>query len=256
VSGVRDDEPAAGVLRLTIDRPERRNALDLEVLGALAAAVRGSSAACIVIRGAAPAFSAGYDLRALPASGSEEFAAAADALIANPDHDVFAAIEAQSATVVAAIDGPALGGGLELAIACDLRLASSRARLGMPARDLGLVYSHSGVQRFLDTCGAALTKELFLGGRIFEGEAARLAGLVGAVAAPAELDGLALDLARRIAAAPPLAVGGNKRLIDGCRRAGGSEEQLRSLRRRSLGSEELRRRVGAFVARTGSERPC
>jgi enoyl-CoA hydratase/carnithine racemase len=251
MSALRRETPSDGVEVLTLARPERRNALDLDLLTALARAVRSTDARAIVIRGEAPAFSSGYDLRSLPAAEDEAFAAAAEALVASPDHDVFGAIESSPATVIAAIDGVALGGGLELAIACDLRLAATGSRLAMPARDLGLVYSHRGVHRFLRACGETVTAELFLGARSYDADAAVAAGLVGEAVDPKDLDARALEIASAAASAPRLAMRDNKRLIHALAGpAPAPESELRALRTASLAGTDFRTRVAAFVTRS------
>jgi enoyl-CoA hydratase/carnithine racemase len=251
MSGLRRESPRGGVEVLTLSRPERRGALDPETLAALAGAVRGTDARAIVLRGEAPAFSAGYDLRSLPTTDDDSFVEAAEALVAAPDHAAFEAIESSPATVIAAIDGVALGGGFELALACDLRLAAVGSRFAMPARDLGLVYSHSGIRRFLRACGETTTAELFLGARSYDAEQALRAGFVGEVVEPEELDRRCLEIASAAADAPPLPMRDNKRLIRALSASADvpPEKELRALRSRSLASAEFRERVGAFVAR-------
>ena len=108
---------------------------------------------------AGPVFSAGYDIGGLP---RDEFAHRAEALVAHPFHDAIAALEAFPFPAVAALNGHAIGGGLELALSCDLRLASEDARLGMPPARLGLVYSHTGLRKFVDVIGAARTQRAVL----------------------------------------------------------------------------------------------
>src|SRR6185436_12874360 len=163
------DEPAEAVARLTLNRPETRNALDHELLDGLAAAMptldRGIEKRCVLITGAGKAFSAGYDIAAIP---SESFERDAEALVAHPFHAALEAIARHPWPTVAAINGHCIGGGLELAITCDLRICAAGAQLGMPPVKLGLVYGHTGLRKFLDTVGLARTKELFFTGRNFE----------------------------------------------------------------------------------------
>ena len=123
-----------------------------------------------MITGAPPAFSAGYDIASIP---RETFERDAEALVAHPFHDAMEALAAHPWPTVAAINGHCLGGGLELAITCDLRICAAGAKLGMPPAKLGLVYGHTGLRKFLDTVGLARTKELFLTGRNFERRARR-----------------------------------------------------------------------------------
>ena len=141
------DHPAEAVARLTISNPERRNALDHEILEALAQALpeldRGIEIRCVVITGAGEVFSAGYDIAGIP---EETFAADAEALVAHPFHAAMEAVSTHPYPVLAAINGHCLGGGLELAIRCDLRLSVVSAKLGMPPAKLGLIYGHTGLQ--------------------------------------------------------------------------------------------------------------
>jgi enoyl-CoA hydratase/carnithine racemase len=146
------DEPAEAVARLTIVNPERRGALDHELLDALAEHARTLDARCLVIRGSGQVFSAGYDIGNLE---DAEFEESAERLVAHPFHDALEALEAYAYPVVGEINGHAIGGGLELALTCDIRLAARTARLGMPPAKLGLIYSHTGLQKFLDVCGPA-----------------------------------------------------------------------------------------------------
>ena len=163
------DHPAEAVARLTISNPERRNALDHEILEALAKVLpeldRGIEVRCVVITGAGEIFSAGYDIADIP---DESFATDAEALVAHPFHAAMEAVSAHPYPVLAAINGHCLGGGLELAVRCDLRLCAMRAKLGMPPAKLGLIYGHTGLRAFIDVVGLARTKELFLTGRNLE----------------------------------------------------------------------------------------
>ena len=117
------DEPAEGVARLTIANPERRGALDHELLDALAGHARTLDARCLVIRGSGPVFSAGYDIGNLEEGSFEE---SAERLVAHPFHDAIEALEAYRYPVVGEINGHAIGGGLELALTCDIRVAAQR----------------------------------------------------------------------------------------------------------------------------------
>ena len=120
-------------------------------------------------------FSAGYDIADIP---EESFAADAEALVAHPFHDAMEAISAHPYPVLAAINGHCLGGGLELAVRCDLRLCVVSAKLGMPPAKLGLIYGHTGLQKFIEVIGMARTKELFLTGRNLSAPRAMAVGLI------------------------------------------------------------------------------
>jgi enoyl-CoA hydratase/carnithine racemase len=152
---------------------------------------------------------------------------------------------------VAAINGPCLGGGLELAVRCDLRLAAEGARLGMPPAKLGLIYGHTGLARFIDAVGVARTKELFLTGRNLPARRAEEIGLVNEVVPDAEISSAAVELASEIATNAPLAARGNKRAIETLaafpRLTPEQEEELVELRRSCFASEDFREGIRAFA---------
>lgn len=209
------DRPAEAVARLTIDNPERRNALDHEILDTLAEVLprldRGIETRCVLLTGAPPVFSAGYDIAAIP---EKTFERDAEALVAHPFHGAMEAIARHPWPTVAAINGHCLGGGLELAITCDLRVCAPGAKLGMPPAKLGLIYGHTGLRRFIDTIGLARTKEMFLTGRNYPGPRAEQLGLVNEVLSEDGFEADAVELAVTIAANAPLSVRGNKHAID------------------------------------------
>jgi enoyl-CoA hydratase/carnithine racemase len=246
------DHPAEAVARLTVSNPERRNALDREVLDAIAAALReldrGIEVRCVIITGAGSTFSAGYDIADIPEGSFERDA---EALVAHPFQAAMEAVSAHPYPIVAAINGPCLGGGLELAVRCDLRVAAEGARLGMPPAKLGLIYGHTGLGRFIDVIGVARTKELFLTGRNLSARRAEAIGLVNEVVADGDLAAAAIELASEIAANAPLAARGNKRAIETLaafpRLTPDQERELVELRRSCFASEDLREGIRAFA---------
>jgi enoyl-CoA hydratase/carnithine racemase len=252
------DSPAEAVVRLRISNPERRNALDHEILDALAETVprldRGIETRCLLITGAPPVFSAGYDISSIP---DETFERDAEALVAHPFPAALEAIAAHPWPTVAALNGHCIGGGLELAITCDLRICASGAKLGMPPVKLGLVYGHTGLRKFLDTVGLARTKELFLTGRNFEADRAEEIGLVHEVVAAERLEQAAVGLAAEIAANAPLSMRGNKSAIDLLNASPILTEQkeagLIALRESCFSSEDLREGIRAFAEKRKPE---
>jgi enoyl-CoA hydratase/carnithine racemase len=250
------EEPAGGVVRLTISNPEKRNALDHPILDAITAtlgelAAPGSDARCLVVTGAHGMFSAGYDIGEIP---DEEFEERAERLVAHPFTQAIDALEAFPHPTLAVLPGHTIGGGLELALACDLRVAQEDIKLGMPPAKLGLVYSHTGLRRFLDAIGATRTRELFLLGRYVDATTALVWGLVNRVAPAGELDAVAHDLALELAGNAPLSQTGNKRVIAALLQAEGElasdvEEELIELRRASFASQDLREGMRAFAER-------
>jgi enoyl-CoA hydratase/carnithine racemase len=252
------DRPAEAVARLTIDNPERRNALDHEILDGLAAALprlnRGIEIRCVLITGAPPLFSAGYDIATIP---EETFERDAEALVAHPFHGAMEAIAKHPWPTLAAINGHCLGGGLELAITCDLRICAAGAKLGMPPAKLGLIYGHTGLRKFLDTVGLARTKELFLTGRNYEAMRAERLGLVNEVVGDDRLEAESVGLAAAIAANAPLSMHGNKQAIELLNSSPVLTEQqeagLVALRESCFSSEDFREGIRAFAEKRRPE---
>jgi enoyl-CoA hydratase/carnithine racemase len=248
------DTPAEGVLRLTISNPDKRNALDHEILDGIAHGVREADARCIVLTGEHGMFSSGYDIGDIP---DDVFAEQAEKLVAHPFTSAIEALDATDLPTIAALPGHTIGGGLELALACDLRIAADGIKLGMPPAKLGLVYSHTGLRRFIDIIGVARTRELFLLGRNIEARRALEWGLVNEVVIGTDLEETSLGWAREMAANAPLSVQGNKRVIREILRAGGEldpdvEQELIALREASFASEDMKEGVRAF----GEKRPA
>jgi enoyl-CoA hydratase/carnithine racemase len=250
------DEPSDGVLRLTISNPAKRNALDHPILDAISAtlgelAEPGSGVRCVVVTGAHGMFSAGYDIGEIP---DEEFEERAERLVAHPFTLAIDALEAFPYPTLAALPGHTIGGGLELALACDLRVAQAHIKLGMPPAKLGLVYSHTGLRRFIDAIGVARTRELFLLGSYIDAPTAHAWGLVNRVSGAEELEAVTLELASELAGNAPLSQTGNKRVIQALLHAESElpadvEQELIELRRASFASRDLREGMRAFAER-------
>ncbi len=210
---LRLDFPAEAVARLTISNPSKRNALDHEILDAITATVprldRGIEVRCLIITGEDPVFSAGYDIGDIPA---ESFETDAEALVAHPFTAALDAIEDFPWPTVAALNGHCLGGALEMAVTCDLRISAPGAKLGMPPAKLGLIYGHTGLIRFIRTIGLPRTRELFFTGDMLSADRAEQIGLVNRVI-EAGFDEEATAFAARVAANAPLSMKGNKQAI-------------------------------------------
>jgi enoyl-CoA hydratase/carnithine racemase len=246
------DEPAAGVTRLTISNPGKRGALDHAILDALVATLATLDTSCVIVTGEGTTFSAGYDIASLDSETRETVADEASRLVAQPFADALDALDAYPRPTIAAINGHAIGGGLELALSCDLRVAAAPVQLGMPPAKLGLVYSYTGIRKFIDTIGAPRTRQLFLVGGRIDAATALSWGLVNQLAAANELASTALALASEIAGNAPLAQAGNKRVIravlDGqATLAPAVERELLALRLDSFRSDDFREGVRAFV---------
>jgi enoyl-CoA hydratase/carnithine racemase len=246
------------VARLTISNPGKRGALDQAILDALATTLPALDARCVIITGEGRMFSAGYDIGDLREEERDAFADEAGKLVANPFTAAIDAVEAYPYPTIAALNGHAIGGGLELAVSCDLRLAAHQIRMGMPPAKLGLVYSHTGIRKFIDTIGAPRTRELFLVGGRINAATAHFWGLVNSVHGSDELADAAVQLAAEVAGNAPLAQKGNKRVIravlDG--RAAldpDVERELLELRDACFSSEDFREGVRAFAEKRPPE---
>jgi len=202
---------AGAVAVLRVARPAARNALDAATLAELAAAcdtLAGEAAVrAVVVTGAGDkAFSAGADIAAMAAMNAAEGHA-----FAQLGHVVMSKLEHLPVPVVAAVGGVAVGGGLELALACDLIVAAEEARFGQPEINLGLIPGFGGTQRLVRRVGLSRTRELvYLGQVIPAAEAARI-GLVSRVVPAAHVMAEAMRLATELAGKAPLALAAAKR---------------------------------------------
>lgn len=191
---------------VTVQRPEKLNALNGETLRALAAAfeqaAQDPAVRVVILTGAGPkAFVAGADIsemNTLSAVEGRDFSLLGQRLMRQ--------IERMPKPVIARVNGFALGGGLELAMACHLRIAADTARLGQPEITLGLIPGFGGSQRLLRLCGRAAALELCLLGTPIDAARALQLGLVNEVASADDLDARVAGLAERLANAAPLAV--------------------------------------------------
>ncbi len=198
-----------GAVRLiTVNRPDKLNALNAETLDALLAAFEAFEAApevrCVVLTGAgSKAFVAGADISQMntltPVQG-RDFSLRGQKLMRR--------IEKMPKPVIGMINGFALGGGLELAMSCHLRIAADNAKVGQPEVNLGLIPGFGGTQRLLRLAGRAATLELCLAGAPIDAARARELGIVNRVVAAAELEAETMKLADQLAASAPLALRG------------------------------------------------
>jgi enoyl-CoA hydratase/3-hydroxyacyl-CoA dehydrogenase len=201
------------IATITMNRPEAMNALNEKVLRELKEAIAqvrdDPSVRVVIITGEGPAFVAGADIRAMMAKSLIEIRE-----FTRFGHEVLKGIERLEKPVIAAINGFALGGGLELALACDIRLASTEARMGFPEVGLGIFPGFGGTQRTTRLIGKGRASELIFTGSQIGGEEAASIGLVNRVVPPQQLMTEARRLAVRIAAQAPIAVGRAKTAIN------------------------------------------
>jgi enoyl-CoA hydratase len=237
---------ADGVAVVTIDREEALNALDVATLSGLRdrfaeLAADGDVRAVIVTGAGEKAFAAGADIKymtSLDVAGAKEWGALG--------HEVTALLETMPKPTIAAINGLALGGGCEIALACDIRYCASHARLGQPEVNLGLIPGWGGTQRLARLCGLGVAKELVFTGRPVGADEALRVGLVQGVHDPV-LD-KALEAAALLASKSPVALRSAKALLNW---AGGSYEESLAEEARIFGelfgSADTREGLAAFV---------
>lgn len=201
-------------LWLTLSRPEAANALSRALVDELSAGVGAvqsdASVRAVVITGAGKSFCAGADLKERLAMTADDTRAFLDEL-----GGVLSTIAALPCPVIAAINGAAYGGGMELALACDLRVASDTAMMGLVEVRLGIIPGAGGTQRLARIIGVPRAKELIFTGRRIDARTAHGLGLLSTVVEGAELDEAVSTLVDEIAAGGPLAVAQAKAAIDG-----------------------------------------
>jgi enoyl-CoA hydratase/carnithine racemase len=202
------------VVTLTLNRPDKLNAIDAAMLDALEAALGQLEAArdcrAVVLTGAGRAFSAGADIKEWTALAPQEFGSGWGLR----GHRLFDRLAGLAPPVIAAINGIAFGGGLELALCADLRIAAEGARLGLPEVTIAALPGWGGTQRLPRLIGPGRAKQMILTGQPIDAARAEGFGLVLEVVPADALLGRAHELARQIAANAPLAVRAAKRLVD------------------------------------------
>jgi len=207
-------EKGDGIATITINRQQVLNALNPKTVKEISArlndAMKDNKVYVIVITGAGEkAFSAGADLnimKGISASKAREFS--------KVGHEVFDKVETLDKPVIAAINGFALGGGLELAMACDLRIASENAKLGQPEINVGLIPGWGGTQRLPRYVGKAIAKELILTGKMIDAKTAERYGLVNAVVPPDQLKTAVTAMAKELMKKPRVGIKLAKELVN------------------------------------------
>jgi 3-hydroxypropionyl-coenzyme A dehydratase len=242
---------ADGVLRLTLNRPQALNALDRELTAALEAAVDRVAALddvrVVLVCGHGRAFCAGNDIKEMRSLTGDDAQALASRHAALMDR-----FPRLPQITLAVIDGHALGGGLMLAVAQDLRIASDRARLGLPEVTLGFNPGY-GIARVLDVAGGAHGRDLLFSGRTVHASEALRMGLVNRVVAPPTLEASALKWAGEIAASPRDGLAATKEIVRALRtgQAGGEPAAYGAALRTSAAA---RARIEAFASRRDRSR--
>ncbi len=209
------------VFEIILNRPDKRNAINLELYKELDSAIQKANRAigirAVLVRGEGAVFSSGIDLTAL-LQLSQEYGPMWQQRMRSITHDfqaVLTKLEQMEVPTIAILHGYCLGLAFEVALACDIRLAVQGTMLGLPETRLGIIPDVGGTTRLTRIAGPARAKELIFTGRQFEAESAVSWGIINYVVAREELDGQVSQLIEEISLASPLAVGMAKRVIDG-----------------------------------------
>jgi methylglutaconyl-CoA hydratase len=202
-------ERVGGVVTLTLDRPEARNALSIEMCNRIVETLeeidKSPEARVVVIRGAGQTFCSGADFAAVSSPEATEFVHAFERMLD--------ALTRHRHPTIASIQGAALGGGLQLAMTCDFRIAGEEAKLGIPSSKIGILVNFENIQRLVLLAGVAVAKEVMLTGRNFSGAEAAGVGLITTAVPANQLYDASVSLAVEIAGLAPQSVQGAKRAI-------------------------------------------
>jgi enoyl-CoA hydratase/carnithine racemase len=210
-----ETEDRGAVRHLILNRPEKRNAMHGELVLAIGAALKAAASAtqirCVVVRGAGPMFSSGMDFSALGglAEAPQHLRAFRREIL-----EAWNVAEEMAKPVVCQIHGGCIGGAMELALACDLRVMAADAVIGMPETRVGLIPDVGGSSRLPAVVGLGRAKELIMTGKLIGAEEAERIGLVNRVAPAQELEAATQRLADELLACAPIAVGLAKRVLD------------------------------------------
>ncbi len=209
---LRDVEEGVGIVSL--NRPDKHNAIDdetsLALLEALGWAISSPDTRSILIRGEGPSFCSGRDTAVLGRRAENE----SDFSFVRRAQDARLAMLDAPKPIVAAVRGHAIGGGMELALAADMRVASTDMRMRLPEIEYGILPDTGGTQLLTTLVGPSRTKFLVMSGDTIEGPRALDWGIVDWLVPPEDLDATALGIAKKLAAGPPLAIAMAKQLVD------------------------------------------
>jgi enoyl-CoA hydratase/carnithine racemase len=209
-------EDRGPVRHVVLNRPEKRNALNEELIRGLREAFEAAAADadvhCVVVRGAGPMFSSGMDFAGLSALAADPGSLRA---FRRPILDTWNLLEEMAKPTICQVHGACIGGAMELALACDLRTMAADAIIGMPETRVGLIPDVGGSSRLPAVVGLGRAKELVMTSKLVDGIEAERIGLVNRVAPAEELDAATAALVDELLACAPVAVGLAKRVLDG-----------------------------------------
>lgn len=250
-------EDSSGVRTITINRPKQLNALNKETIAELSSAIGEAEAdpsvRVVILTGSGDkAFVAGADIKEFADFSIEQ----GKELSANGHKSLFDKVEQMQTPVIAAINGYALGGGLELAMSCHIRIASDQAKMGLPEVSLGVIPGYGGTQRLTQLVGKGKAMEMVMTGGMIGADEAREWGLVNHVTFSSELTDLANKIAGKIMMNSPVAIGAairsiNAALVDG---VNGFDVEIDEFGK-AFGTEDFKEGTSAFLEKRKPQFP-
>jgi enoyl-CoA hydratase/carnithine racemase len=233
---------------LTFNRPDKRNALTVDMWAAIPAlmaeAVADPDVKLVFVRGKGGVFAAGADIAEMPT-----VYATSEAALENDEkiQGAMKAIEDCPKPVIALIEGPCVGGGCGLALACDLRIGTLGSRYGVTPAKLGLVYGAGDTRRLVQAVGLSKAKDILFTGRLLAAEEALQIGLIDNLEAPEQLESVASDYATKIAAASQFSIRGQKQILAMLRTGADDAPESRALFGASFEGEDFKEGFAAFM---------
>ncbi len=242
-------ERTDGRVDITLDRPEKSNALTGEMflrIGEIFEGLADEDVSVVTLRGTEGTFSAGVDMSGVPEWAEMNPLEVRDLL--EPIHEGLEAIESLDAPVVAALEGHVLGGGLELAVACDIRIADTTARFGLPESTMGLAMDLGGAQKLPGMIGEGMTKYLIMTGEPIDAERAYEVGLIEECHEPDAFEGALEELTATLASKPTYVHGIAKRQVHSVRPPNVGESMSQAIHHAiaAYNEPETKRRVEEF----------
>ncbi len=250
------DRVYEGSATLTLNRPEKRNALNVAMWAAIPAlideATNDPDIKLLFVRGAGAVFASGADISEMPIV----YATAQAAL--NNDEKIqgaMRAIEDCPKPVIALIEGPCVGGGCGIALACDIRIGAVGSRYGVTPAKLGLVYGAADTRRLVQAVGLSMAKDILFTGRLLDAEEAHAIGLIDQLVDPEDLDDAATDYATKIAAASQYSIRNQKKILALLR--GGQDDAVlsRTLFGESFEGADFKEGFDAFMGKRAAKFP-
>lgn len=245
-----------GSVTLYLDRPAKRNALSVEMWAAIPAlieeAIANPDVSLIFVRGAGGAFASGADISEMPIVYAD-----AQAALANDEkiQGAMTALEVCPKPVIALIEGPCVGGGCGIALACDMRFGVVGSRYGVTPAKLGLVYGAADTRRLVQAIGLSKAKDILFTGRLLEGEEALAIGLIDRLILPENIDDVAADYAHLIVRASRYSIRAQKAIFDLLRGGADDAPESRALFGASFEGADFKEGLEAFMQKRPAKFP-